>query len=117
MEKEATINSLFGETIYYTYIENNNEETAKNVESFVKEKPGRTAATTDVKGNTMFTDLEEARDNLHKDSKYKELYKNIGTNILSSSVKGLPILGGLDWHEHPSTCFLWSLSTANKRSW
>ena len=81
MEKEATINSLFGETIYYTHIENNNEETAKHVESFVKEKPGRTAATTDVKGNTMFTDLEEARDNLHKDIKYKELYKNIGANI------------------------------------
>ena len=26
MEKEATINSLFGETIYYTHIENNNEK-------------------------------------------------------------------------------------------
>ena len=43
MEKEATINSLFGETIYFAHIINNDEDTAKHVESFVKEKPGRTA--------------------------------------------------------------------------
>ena len=70
MEKEATINSLFGETIYCTNVDNDNQTIAKHIESFVKEKPGRTAATTDVKGNTMFTDLEEAKDNLHKDKKY-----------------------------------------------
>ena len=81
MQKEATINSLFGETIYYTSIVNNDEDTAKHIESFVKEKPGRTAATTDVKGNTMFTDLEEAKDNLHKDVKYKNLFIEIAKNI------------------------------------
>ena len=81
MQKEATINSLFGETIYYTHIENNNEDTAKHIEKFVKEKPGRTAATTDVAGNTMFTDLEEAKDDLHKDKKYKLLFTNIAKNI------------------------------------
>ena len=81
MEKEATINSLFGETIYYTNIVNDDQDTAKHVESFVKEKPGRTAATTDVKGNTMFTDLEEAKDNLHKDKKYSNLFKEIAKNI------------------------------------
>ena len=81
MQKEATINSLFGETIYFAHIDNDNKKTAKHVESFVKEKPGRTAATTDVKGNTHFTDLEEAKDNLHKDKKYNKLFKEIGTNI------------------------------------
>jgi hypothetical protein len=29
MEKEATINSLFGETIYYTNIVNDDQDTAK----------------------------------------------------------------------------------------
>ena len=38
MEKEATINSLFGETIYFAHINNDNKKTAKHVESFVKEK-------------------------------------------------------------------------------
>jgi len=81
MEKEATINSLFGEVIYQATIENNNNETTKHIEKFVKEKPGRTAATTDVVGNTMFTDLEEAKDDLHKDKKYKKLFKKIATHI------------------------------------
>ena len=76
MQKEATINSLFGETIYYTHIENDDEDTAKHIEKFVKEKPGRTAATTDVAGNTMFTDLEEAKDDLHKDKKYKPFFSS-----------------------------------------
>ena len=39
MEKEATINSLFGETIYCTNVENDNQTVAKHIESFVKEKP------------------------------------------------------------------------------
>ena len=69
MENKATINSLFGLNIYCTKIENDNQTTAKHIESFVKEKEGRTAATTDVQGNTNFTDLEEAKDNLHKDKK------------------------------------------------
>ena len=81
MEKEATINSLFGEVIYQATIKNNNDETTKHIEKFVKEKPGRTAATTDVVGNTMFTDLEEAKDDLHKDKKYKKLFKKIATHI------------------------------------
>ena len=82
MEKEATINSLFGETIYCTNVENDNQTIAKHIESFVKEKPGRTAATTDVKGNTMFTDLEEAKDNLHKDKKYSTLFIKLKKCIL-----------------------------------
>ena len=82
MQKEATINSLFGETIYCTNVENNNETIAKHIESFVKEKPGRTAATTDVTGNTMFTDLEEAKDNLHKDKKYSSLFIKLKKSIL-----------------------------------
>ena len=60
MEKEARINSLFGETIFHSHINLDNVDYIKHIESFVKEKPGRTAATTDVKGNTEFTDLEEA---------------------------------------------------------
>jgi uncharacterized protein (TIGR02466 family) len=82
MEKEATINSLFGETIYCTNVDNDNQTIAKYIESFVKEKPGRTAATTDVKGNTMFTDLEEAKDNLHKDKKYSSLFIKLKRSIL-----------------------------------
>jgi len=82
MEKEATINSLFGETIYCTNVDNDNQTIAKHIESFVKEKPGRTAATTDVKGNTMFTDLEEAKDNLHKDKKYSTLFIKLKRSIL-----------------------------------
>ena len=74
MEKDTRINSLFGETIYCTNVENDNQIIAKHIESFVKEKPGRTAATTDVKGNTHFTDLEDAKDNLHKDEKYSSLF-------------------------------------------
>ena len=82
MQKEATINSLFGETIYCTNVENDNETIAKHIESFVKEKPGRTAATTDVTGNTTFTDLEEAKDNLHKDKKYSSLFIKLKKSIL-----------------------------------
>jgi hypothetical protein len=48
MQKETRINSLFGETIYCTNVENDNQSLAAHIESFVKEKPGRTAATTDV---------------------------------------------------------------------
>jgi len=82
MQKEATINSLFGLNIYCTKIENDNQIIAKHIESFVKEKEGRTAATTDVQGNTNFTDLEEAKDNLHKDKKYYALFLKLKTCIL-----------------------------------
>ncbi len=82
MENKATINSLFGLNIYCTKIENDNQTTAKHIESFVKEKEGRTAATTDVQGNTNFTDLEEAKDNLHKDKKYSTLFIRLKKCIL-----------------------------------
>jgi uncharacterized protein (TIGR02466 family) len=82
MQKETRINSLFGETIYCTNVENDNQSLAAHIESFVKEKPGRTAATTDVKGNTQFTDLEEAKDNLHKDKKYLPLFIKLKKCIL-----------------------------------
>ncbi len=82
MQKQTRINSLFGETIYCTNIENDNQSLATHIESFVKEKPGRTAATTDVKGNTQFTDLEEAKDNLHKDKKYLPLFIKLKKCIL-----------------------------------
>ena len=82
MQKETTIASLFGLNIYCTKIENDNETTAKHIESFVKEKEGRTAATTDVQGNTNFTDLEEAKDNLHKDKKYSPLFIKLKKCIL-----------------------------------
>ena len=82
MQKEATINSLFGETIYYTHIENDDEDTAKHIEKFVKEKPGRTAATTDVAGNTMSTDLEEAKDDLQIQVLFKNFYHLINKKLL-----------------------------------
>jgi len=83
MEKEARINSLFGETIFHSHINLDNVDYIKHIESFVKEKPGRTAATTDVKGNTEFTDLEEAKDNLHKDKNYTSLFSHIKKDIQS----------------------------------
>jgi len=83
MEKEARINSLFGETIFHTHINIDNTNYIKHIESFVKEKPGRTAATTDVKGNTEFTDLEEAKDDLHTDKNYEKLFFHILDDIKS----------------------------------
>tara|TARA_R110000751_G_scaffold4859_9_gene23326 strand:+ start:440 stop:1135 length:696 start_codon:yes stop_codon:yes gene_type:complete len=84
MQKEVRINSLFGETIYHTNIKNNqkiNNKITPHIESFVKASPGSTAATTDVKGNTLFTDLETAKDNLHTDNKYKDLFKEIANHV------------------------------------
>ena len=84
MQKEVRINSLFGETIYHAEIENYekiNKDIVSHVQSFVKASPGSTAATTDVKGNTMFTDLETAKDNLHTDNKYKDLFKQLEVHI------------------------------------
>ena len=82
MQNKTIINTLFGLNIYCTKIENDNQTIAKNIESFVKEKEGRTPATTDVEGNTNFTDLEEAKDNLHKDKKYSSLFIKLNKCIL-----------------------------------
>jgi uncharacterized protein (TIGR02466 family) len=84
MENQQEINNVFGKPIYQSSIENYdsiNKEIIPYIEKFVKEKPGRTAATTDVKGNTQFTDLEEAKDNLHKDKKYSRLFKKLQWHI------------------------------------
>lgn len=84
MQKEVRINSLFGETIYQTHIQEKkeiNQEIKPHIESFVKASPGSTAATTDVKGNTMFTDLEQAKDDLHTDVRYKSLFSKLEFHI------------------------------------
>ncbi len=70
MDEEATINNVFSKNIYKTHLKNHkkiNKKIKPLIESFVKEKPGSVAATTDVKGNTQFTDLNDAKDNLHLD--------------------------------------------------
>ena len=77
MQKETTINTLFGKNIYKATIANYetiNKNVISDIKSFVKEKPGAMAATTDVVGNTKIqytnkdneTVLESAVDNLHK---------------------------------------------------
>lgn len=76
MRDEARVNTFFGDTVYHKDI-GEDDTVIPHIEKFVKEKPGRTAATTDVKGNTNFTDLEEARDNLHTDKKYQSVFKKI----------------------------------------
>ena len=85
MEKpQATVNNVFAKNIYQGSVENFeklNKEIIPHIESFVKEKPGRVAATTDVRGNTQYTDLEEAKDNLHIDEKYKKIFNEIGKHI------------------------------------
>jgi len=68
MEKEAIIGNVFGKTIYKTSIKDHqylNGKVGPLIERFVKQKPGSVAATTDVEGNTNFTDLDNAVDNLH----------------------------------------------------
>ena len=55
MQKETTINTLFGKNIYKATIANYetiNKNVISDIKSFVKEKPGAMAATTDVVGNT-----------------------------------------------------------------
>ena len=84
MEKETTINTLFGKNIYKATIANYetiNENIIPHIKSFVKEKPGSVAATTDVNGNTNFTDLENAVDNLHKKKLYQSLFSALDRNI------------------------------------
>ena len=92
MEKETTINTLFGKNIYKATIANYetiNKNIIPHIESFVKEKPGEMAATTDVVGNTKIqytnkdneTVLENAVDNLHKKKLYQSLFSALDRNI------------------------------------
>ena len=74
-KKQATINNVFGKNIYQGSVESFeklNKDIIPHIENFVKEKPGRVAATTDVRGSTQYTNLEEAKDDLHTDEKYKK---------------------------------------------
>ena len=84
MQKEMVIGSLFSKSIYKSTIDNYdtiNEKLITDIESYVKEKPGSVAATTDVMGNTNFTDLNDAVDNLHRRSKYKDLFTELSKHI------------------------------------
>ena len=86
MEKEAIIGNVFGKTIYKTSIKDHqylNGKVGPLIERFVKQKPGSVAATTDVEGNTHFTNLDDAVDNLHLQDDYKELF-----DALSFDIKG-----------------------------
>lgn len=84
MEEEATINNVFSKNIYKTHLKDHkkiNKVIKPLVESFVKEKPGSVAATTDVEGNTNFTDLNDAKDNLQLDIEYEDLFKSLCKHI------------------------------------
>ena len=84
MEKEAIIGNVFGKTIYKTSIKNHqylNNKAKPLIEKFVKEKPGSVAATTDVEGNTNFTNLDDAVDNLHLQEEYSELFDALAFDI------------------------------------
>ena len=84
MQKEMVIGSLFSKSIYKSTIDNYdtiNEKLITDIQSYVKEKPGSVAATTDVTGNTNFTDLNDAVDNLHRKLKYKDLFIELSIHI------------------------------------
>ena len=84
MDQEATINNIFGKNIYLTSVKNHqkiNKTIKPLIESFVKEKPGSVAATTDVMGNTNFTDLNDAKDNLHTDIDYNDLFQELRKHV------------------------------------
>ena len=84
MDQEATINNIFGKNIYLTNVKNHqkiNKTIKPLIESFVKEKPGSVAATTDVMGNTNFTDLNDAKDNLHTDIDYNDLFQELRKHV------------------------------------
>ena len=84
MQKETTIANLFGKSIYKCTINNYdeyNKPLVKDIESFVKEKPGSVAATTDVTGNVNYTKLNDAVDNLHKKKLYAPLFTALNRNI------------------------------------
>ena len=83
-KKQATINNVFGKNIYQGSVESFeklNKDIIPHIENFVKEKPGRVAATTDVRGSTQYTNLEEAKDDLHTDEKYKKIFNEIRKHI------------------------------------
>ena len=80
MEKEARINTFFGETVYYKDV-GEERSVIPHIEKFVKKKPGATAATTDVTGNTNLPDLDDAKDDLHRDKNYSSVFKKITTGI------------------------------------
>jgi uncharacterized protein (TIGR02466 family) len=80
MEKEARVNTFFGETVFYKHI-GEDKKIIPHIEKFVKEKPGATATTTDVVGNTHAHNIDEAKDNLHTDKKYSSIFKEIATAI------------------------------------
>ena len=92
MAEEITISNVFSKNIYKTHLKNHksiNKKIKPLIESFVKAKPGSVAATTDVEGNTNFTDLNDAKDNLHLDIQYNDLFKHLCKHINSFlSVKG-----------------------------
>ena len=84
MDQEATISNLFGKQIYKTTIheyETINKLLIPNIESFVKAKPGSVAATTDVMGNTNFTNLDDAVDDLHQKPMYMSLFSQLGQHV------------------------------------
>jgi len=85
MQKEATIANLFGKSIYKTIINNYdtiNKKLVSDIESYVKEKPGSVAVTTDVMGNTNGANLEDAVDNLHRRSNYKDLFVELEKHVI-----------------------------------
>jgi len=84
MQKETILGSLFSKTIYKSTIDNYdsiNQKLVADIESYVKEKPGSVAATTDVMGNTNNANLEDAVDNLHRRSKYKDLFVELSKHV------------------------------------
>ena len=84
MDEEAIINNVFSKNIYKTHLKNHkkiNKVIKPLIESFVKEKPGSVAATTDVEGNTNFTDLNDAKDNLHLDKDYNDLFQELQKHV------------------------------------
>ena len=85
MQKEATIGRVFSKSIYKTTIDNYdliNKKLIPDIESYVKEKPGSVAATTDVMGNTNYTNLEDAVDNLHRRTNYKDLFVELAKHVV-----------------------------------
>jgi len=80
MSNEARVNTFFGETVYYKDI-GEERSVIPHIEKFVKEKPGATAATTDVTGNTKLPDLDDAKDDLHRDKNYSSIFKKIAAGI------------------------------------
>jgi len=76
--KEPQINSFFGKRVYQSSVdsfEKLNKDIIPYIKSFMKEKPGSTAATTDVEGST------KAKDDLHHDKKFKKIFNQIRKHV------------------------------------